>query len=147
MIKECVSDYNRSLHSVTGFSPSYLLFGIDLNIAPIPLMVNDLEQDRRTAFERTSNHFKLNKLRIDKNRRDKTIEVGDYVYVTKGSKLNRRKLDSVREGPFKVINKLSNLMYEVDGKKKRKCLNVYHKNKLIPVSINDRKHLFGKGEM
>ena len=52
--------------------------------------------------------------------------------VACGNKLNRNKLDSIREGPFKVIEQISPLMFKVDAGKRKESSNIFHKNQLYP---------------
>lgn len=37
--------------------------------------------------------------------------------------MNRNKLDEIRSGPFRILKKLSNTIYEVEGAKRRKETN------------------------
>jgi len=70
---------------------------------------------------------------VDKTRIDHTFQENDLVYIENGNKMNRNKLDEIRSGPFRIIKKLSNSIYEVEGAKSRKETNFYHSSKLIPI--------------
>lgn len=48
-----------------------------------------------------------------------------YIY-----KLNISKLDKIRSGLFKIIEKMSLLIYKLDSNKKKKKPNIFPKNKL-----------------
>lgn len=131
---KCVSQYNDSPHSVTTFPPSYLLNGCSKNIIP-DILVNppNLTADREIALQNTIKSHNANKLRYDRNRTDISFNIGDYVYIDNGSKLNRSKLDKVRIGPFVISRKLSDLVYEIDVKYGKFSKRLYHASKLLPV--------------
>ena len=127
--EECTANYNETVHSVTGFSPKYLLTGEEPKICPIATRVSDLEVDRKLAFERLMKDHERNKRAVDKNRADEPLEVGDLVYADAGNKINRNKLAAVREGPFTVRKRRSPLMFELNRKSRK--MNIYHKGKLL----------------
>ena len=136
--EECVQEYNRTTHTVTKFSPNYLMDGNRSHIVPEELTSeSNLAEDRIQALINSWNDFKRNKERIDANRRTESIEVGDYVFVENGNKLNRNKLAEIRAGPFRVIRRVSESMFEIDCGKKKKEANIVHRNKIIPAPIVD----------
>jgi len=57
---------------------------------------------------------------VDKSRKAYTFQENDLVHIEKGNKINKNKLDEIRSGPFRIIKKLSNTIYEVESDKKRK---------------------------
>ena len=129
-----MKEYNETIHTVTKFSPSYLLYGKDVDIVPQELITpRDLQQDRKEALENTIRNFEDNKRRFDKRRKNYRFEIGQLVYVQNSSKLNRNKLDAVRVGPFKILRKVSDSMFEVDTGKRRKESNIFHASKLRPL--------------
>lgn len=130
--EECVQEYNKTLHQVTKFSPRYLLSGKKNDMCPLELNQTDLEADRRKAFDNTEIFFQKNKKRIDKNRSDEQLAVGDYVMVDEGSKQNRNKLDIIRNGPFVIVEQISPLMFRVDAGRRKSTSNMFHKNQLHP---------------
>ena len=129
--EQCTANYNETVHSVTGFTPKYLLTGEERTICPIATRASDLEVDRKLAFERLMKDHERNKKRVDKNRTDEPLEVGDLVYADAGNKINRNKLAALRQGPFAVRKRLSPLMFELDRRSRK--MNVYHKAKLLKV--------------
>ena len=132
--EECVDEYNRTDHSVTKFSPDYLMYGRRTHIVPQELIEDrDLAHDRKEAFNKSQENFMKNKERIDRNRKEQDIKPNDFVFVETGSKLNRNKLAEIRLGPFRVLNKLSNTMFEIDSGKRKKESNIFHVSKLVPV--------------
>jgi hypothetical protein len=98
---------------VTGFSPKYLLEGKNIDILPDELKREktyiDFLQDRKLALENTKKSHTYNKQRFDKNRRKCELKVGDWVYVENGNRLNRKKLDELKIGPYKILENFQTL--------------------------------------
>jgi len=133
--QDCVAEYNKTSHEVTGFSPDYLMNGGSQQVVPVELFKDstDWKADRKIAFENSKRSFLKNKNRVDKNRREWEFKVDDLVYIRNGSKLNRKKLDEIRSGPFKILKKISNLIFEIQTGRKRKDSALFHSNKLFPM--------------
>lgn len=74
-----------------------------------------------------------NKMIYDKNRRHIDLKVGDSVFVDNGNKLNRKKLDELRIGPFKIIEIISQSVYKINTGHKKSQSNLFHISKLTPV--------------
>ncbi|XP_023241431.1 uncharacterized protein LOC111639725 [Centruroides sculpturatus] len=90
--QECVNKYNETNHSVTGFSPRYLLYGTDVTILPNEIKkvisLSDWNKDRKIALENTIKSHNYNKTLFDKKLKYYEFNVGDMVYVENGNKLN-----------------------------------------------------------
>ncbi|CAG4953665.1 unnamed protein product [Colias eurytheme] len=95
--------------------------------------VEDLKRDRKIAFENSIKSHNYNKKIYDLHREEYKFEVGDSVYVENGNRLNRKKMDELRIGPYKILRKISNSIYEVDVGHKKTESNFYHITKLSPV--------------
>lgn len=135
--QECVSKYNETIHSVTGFAPEYLLNGTDITILPNELKEEKSNsnwiRDRKIALENTIKSHNYNKTLFDKNRKYCEFNVGDMVFVENGNKLNRKKLDELKIGPYEIVEKISNSIYRIDIGHKKTESNLFHITKLIPV--------------
>ncbi|GBP43341.1 Retrovirus-related Pol polyprotein from transposon 297 [Eumeta japonica] len=135
--QNCVKIYNETEHTVTGYAPRYVLNGTDVTILPNELKLkkteSDLIQDRRKALENTIKSHNYNKKIYDKNRRHLDFKVGDTVFVDNGNKLNRKKLDGLRIGPYMIIEKISNSIYKVNTKYEKSESNFFHISKLTPA--------------
>lgn len=130
-----MDEYNNTIHSVTKFSPRYLLYGIDSPVVPDSLQVRgNLEADRSIAFKNSLEYHNRNKMRIDKNRKAAEFKEGDFVYIENSNKLNRKKLDELRCGPYRILKKISDSIMEIDCGHKKQESNLYHVNKLLPIS-------------
>jgi transposase InsO family protein len=131
--KQCVAQYNSVPHSVTTFSPSYLLTGVPSSPLPPDLLTDSTsyESDKALALERTVRRHNYNKKRCDKNRLDISFSVGDSVYVSTGNKLNRKKLDELRSGPHTITRKISNNVFELFVGSGPFPHRLYHASKLI----------------
>ncbi|GBP56639.1 Transposon Tf2-11 polyprotein [Eumeta japonica] len=80
---DCVNKYNDTEHTVTGYAPSYLLYGKDVTFLPNELKQKkteyDLIQARKKALENTIKSHNYNKTIYDKNRKHIDFKVGDIV--------------------------------------------------------------------
>ncbi|XP_050551236.1 uncharacterized protein LOC118262122 isoform X2 [Spodoptera frugiperda] len=133
----CVKKYNETVHTVTGYAPKYLLYGTDVTILPNELKQektkHDLIQDRRRALENSIKSHNYNKTIYDKHRKYIDFNVGDTVFVENGNKLNRKKLDELKIGPYKIIEKISTSIYKINTDHKRSESNYFHISKLTPA--------------
>ena len=144
--------YNTSVHKSTGFSPFFLLFGrqarlpVDLayGIAPMEEMttqeyVRNLRQTLEKAYSTVRNYtgaaLEQQKELYDRRVHGDEYQVGDLVWlhnpvIPKGAK---RKLHCPWTGPFKVVKKLSTVVYRIQDTRpnKRKRL-VVHSDRLKP---------------
>lgn len=135
LLVDCINEYNNTIHSVTKFSPNYLLNNV--KFSPFSFFqnnVNNLESDRKIAFKNSALSHQRNKKYFDKKRRVFDFQVGDLVYVNHGNSLNRNKLDPIRLGPYKIINRISNAIYELDSGFRKKESNIFHVSKLYPYA-------------
>lgn len=134
---ECVNKYNVTTHTVTGFAPEYLLHGMDTTILPENWKQeqsnSDWMEDRKLAFKNTITSHNYNKKLFDKNRKYIEFKVGDLVYIENGNKLNRKKLDQLKIGPYKIVEKISNSIYKIDTAHKKIESNLFHITKLTPI--------------
>lgn len=135
---ECTQRYNETDHTVTGFSPKYLMEGKNVDTLPAELKQenthNNLIKDRKIALENTIKSHNYNKKYFDKNRIKCELKVGDSVYVENGNRLNRKKLDELKIGPYKILQKVSNSIYKINTGHKKCESNLFHITKLIPLS-------------
>lgn len=132
--QECINDYNNTIHSSTGFAPRYLLYGDSKQIVPAELYKStNLQEDRNKALQNSTKAHELNEKRYNKQRKDWNFNKGDLVYVEMGNKLNRTKMDEIRQGPFPILNVVSKHIMEI---KTGKAGNIqkYHVSKLVPYN-------------
>ncbi|GAB1860711.1 RNA-directed DNA polymerase [Camponotus japonicus] len=135
--RECVNKYNRLEHTITGFTPEYLLHGTDTSNIPEELRRKkngkDWIKDKKLALERTLRSHKYNKSIFDRNRKHHEFNVGDMVFIENGNKLNRKKLEELRIGPFTIEKKISNSIYKIKTEKRNQDTSLFHVTKLIPM--------------
>lgn len=134
--RECVDKYNMTEHSVTSFTPKYLLDGTNTNMLPEELKehknAEDWKKDRKVALDNTRKSHEYNKKLFDKDRKENEFNTGDFVYVENGNKVNRKKLDQLRIGPFKITEKISNTIFKIQTGKRNEETGLFHITKLIP---------------
>lgn len=139
--EECRNRYNETNHSVTGFSPKYLLYGESTDLLPPELkdkllFTRNLEEDRKLAFQRSRKSHEYNKTLFDKSRIQYDFKKGDMVYVNHGNKLNKKKMDEIRTGPFEIEEKISDSVFKINTGRGSRSIGLYHITKLIPMSVD-----------
>lgn len=135
--RECVNRYNETEHTVTGFTPKYLLNGTDTSILPEEIKRSDKMnwiKDKELALDKTRKSHEYNKEILNRNRKEHQFNTGDLVYVENGNRLNRKKLDELRCGPFEIIEKISDSIYKLKTGRQRKETGLFHITKLLPAS-------------
>ena len=150
----CIA-YNTSVHQSTGFSPFFLLFGrqarlpVDLayGTAPIEEMttqeyVRNLRQTLEKAYSTVRNHtgaaLEQQKELYNRKVNGDEYQVGDLVWlhnpvIPKGAK---RKLHCPWTGPYRIVKKLSTVVYRIQDTIRRKRL-VFHFDRLKPCPSID----------
>ncbi|XP_050359727.1 uncharacterized protein LOC126779621 [Nymphalis io] len=138
--RECLDKYNETEHSVTGFAPVYLLEGKVTSILPQelrqPIDTQTWIKNRKEALESTIRSHTYNKKLFDKGRRQSEFNIGELVYIENGNKLNRKKLDNLRIGPFEITDKILNTIYKIKTGRTKKDTSLYHITKLIRMEDN-----------
>ena len=110
LAKDVLNEYNTTIHSSTTFTPQYLLNGQD----PDNLYIDrNLVNDRKIAFDKSEREHNKSKIRLEKKQYPVALNEGDYVYVDLSSDLNKERLEQRFQGPFKIVKKISNLMFDV----------------------------------
>ena len=114
-----VSSYNSGVHEVTGFSPRFLLYGVETHVGNLLHESNaevgfgngmDIREARKLAGERTRKQQLRDKRRYDRKRRPVSVEAGDFVMVEieTSRKGQSKRFNPRRQGPFRVVEKMSN---------------------------------------
>lgn len=139
--RECAEKYNITEHTVTGFTPMYLLDGSDTSIIPEELKKGTNEEEwienKKLALERTIKSHNYNKKLFDRNREHYEFKPGDSVYIENGNRLNRKKLDNLNISPFEILDKISDSIYRIKTGKKPLETSLFHVTKLIPL-LNEK---------
>ncbi|GFX72445.1 retrotransposable element Tf2 protein type 1 [Trichonephila clavipes] len=73
-----------------------------------------LEEARKLAKERTEQYYKINKIRYDKKFQEADFKVGDLVMYEEFQYPNTRKLSPPYSGPYTVLRKCSDVLFEID---------------------------------
>ena len=150
--KVCMA-YNTSIHSSTGYTAFYLMFGRQARL-PIDLvygtgdhresspdnyaiqMKNGLKEAYSLVRKKLERTHELRKEKYDRKVHGEPYKEGDLVWMHSPvtAKGGSRKLHHAWTGPFKVIKKLSDCDYRIKGLRGRKQLHVVHFNRLKPCT-------------
>ncbi|GFV46237.1 retrovirus-related Pol polyprotein from transposon 297 [Trichonephila clavipes] len=133
-LEQVINEYNLTPHSVTKFPPAYLLF-CTLPYTP-PLAQNQVyppvEEARKLAKENTIKYHEKNKIKYDAHFIDSPFETGDIVIYEEFNYPNRRKLSPIFSGPYEIVQKLSDVNYEITKPNAltKKLTEIVHVSKL-----------------
>ena len=143
------SAYRASVHESTGFTPNQLFFGREANL-PIHFLVGLPAQARPEfssypdyvvnlndkfckIYELVRKHLKANAKRQKRDYDTRIVFhsylVGDIVYLLDSSKIVGKSPKLKREvwkGPFVVVRKISDIVYQIKGHPKTKSKIVHH---------------------
>ena len=143
------SAYRASVHESTGFTPNQLFFGREINL-PIHFLVGLPAQAKQEfssytdyvvylndklckIYELVRKNLKTNAKRQKRDYDTRIIfhaySVGDIVYVLDSSRIVGKSPKLKREvwkGPFVVVRKVSDILYQVKGPPKTKSKIVHH---------------------
>ncbi|UYV71202.1 hypothetical protein LAZ67_8002154 [Cordylochernes scorpioides] len=114
LLPKVITDYNNTPHDVTGFPPSFLLFGYNVQPQFADNPSTSVEDARKLAIKRTQHHRDISKRRHDSRHPDIDFKVGDL--VLKRIPYNDPRLIKTApkyEGPFQVLRRLSKVTYEL----------------------------------
>ncbi len=142
-VDSVVYSYNMTISASTGYSPFYLMFGRQVD-SPHMMKLgcqsaetaqgSDIIQDRKRALERMKTVQERNMETANKNRSLTNFKVGDLVLLLSHPLLTQRsaKLHYRYLGPFKILKKLSENVFEIqclEGRKQIKIINVINLKK------------------
>ncbi|UYV65556.1 hypothetical protein LAZ67_3004688 [Cordylochernes scorpioides] len=108
LLLKVITDYNNTPHDVTGFPPSFLLFGYNVQPQFADNPSTSVEDARKLAIKRTQHHRDISKRRHDSRHPDIEFKVGDL--VLKRIPYNDPRLIKTApkyKGPFQVLRRLS----------------------------------------
>lgn len=154
--KVCMA-YNTSVNSTTGYTPFYLMFGRQARL-PVDVMYGDTPTDspspseyavklkkRLTSAYETVRQTCKAKHEQQKELYDQRIHgnpyvTGDWVWVLnpKVPKNSSKKLFHPWQGPYKIVKKISECVYRIQGLNGRRRRQVVHFNRLKPCPKETR---------
>lgn len=150
--KVCMA-YNSSVHSSTGFSPFFLMFGREAKL-PVDLMYGSnpmetkpvadyalqLKRGLQNAYALVREHCKAEhkrqKVLYDEKVHGKPFNPGDMVWLLSPAipRGQSKKLHLPWKGPFKVIERLGDCVYKIKGPRSYQCV---HFDRLKPYLVGE----------
>jgi len=145
-----VSAYNGCVHETTGYSPNFLMFGRELNVAVDlvlgnpsgpPQSINDyaahLTGAMAEAYDGVREHLQRNAERskqyYDFSAKPRAFQAGDLVWMYSPRQYPNRtpKWQRCYSGPFEVVRRVNAVNYAI-RKTPRSAVLMVHVNKLKP---------------
>ncbi|UYV69726.1 hypothetical protein LAZ67_7000485 [Cordylochernes scorpioides] len=115
LVKRVTQNYNNTPHSVTSFSPTYLMF----NVIPLDLRTHlnpypEINIAREIVSSRTQNKHKKDKETFDKQHRTPHLEVNDLFLVKNYRSPDTGKLAPYFTGPYTIFEIISPNVVRID---------------------------------
>ncbi|UYV83426.1 hypothetical protein LAZ67_23000969 [Cordylochernes scorpioides] len=108
LLPQVLQDYNNTPHSVTGFTPSYLLLGsFPLQLSEHVQNYPKIDDAREMAYQRTHERHLRYKARFDQTHRASDFEVGDLVLAKTYHHPDTGKLAPFFSGPYEILEIIS----------------------------------------
>lgn len=133
-LKRSVEEYNHTPHSVTGFTPYYLLNGT------LPQNCENVEwpsvdQALNIAYENSKNYHEKNKILFGKHHKLHEFSPNDSVFIKNLSGIRQGKLDPLYYGPYKISKKIATNIYEIIRDENPSIAEQIHAKHLIPTNL------------
>jgi hypothetical protein len=149
--------YNTSEHPTTGYMPFFLMFGreaclpVDLMYGPSPSQPHpsshyaaDVQSQLNTAYQNVRNNMeaahKRQKELYDRRVHGEPYSVGEFVWLHRPQVPlgHSRKLYSPWDGPYLVLNRISDVTYQISRVTGRPTTFVVHFDRLKPCPADVR---------
>ncbi|UYV70943.1 hypothetical protein LAZ67_8001194 [Cordylochernes scorpioides] len=138
LVKQVTTIYNNTPHSITGFQPIYLMFGVlppglSDHTTPYP----NIDRARKIAHTRTQNKHLRDKNVYDQRHSKPHFEVGDLVLVKIYHHPNTGKLAPYFTGPYTILEIISPNVVRIDRPNQplQRDTDTVHVNKLKLYTI------------
>ena len=147
----CLFAYLVSVHPTTGETPFYMLYGreprLPLDITLMPpknlspsvathheRIITNLQRAQAIAHENTQRAQQAMKSQYDKNAKEPNFEIGDsvWVYTPQLKKGLSKKLLHFWHGPYRIVQKLSPVNYQLFTQENKPISAVVHVNRMKP---------------
>lgn len=131
-LQRCIDEYNDTPHSVTKFTPNYLMHGIiprNCENAEFP----PLDEATKSAYENSISYHQKNKIVYEQKHVSYEYKDNDYVYMKNLMGINKRKLDPMQLGPFRIQNRFATNIYNVVRSESPLIIEQVHSKHLFPV--------------
>ncbi|UYV74141.1 hypothetical protein LAZ67_11002233 [Cordylochernes scorpioides] len=130
-IPNITESYNDTVHTITGFTPRFLYYGIQPQYIEHDTET-PIEKARKLTIERTIKSHEHSKQLYDIKHPEPIFKEGDQVLVKTFIYPNTGKLTQRYIGPFKILKQLSPVTYEINKPilPQRKQTEIIHSNKL-----------------
>ncbi len=143
LLSRVVDNYNNTIHTTTGFTPSYLLFGRDdwNSEKRFPI-----DQARHLAHQRSEDFKAKKKEAYDRSHKQLNLNIGDLVKRRIPSNHpNNNKLTPKFDAIYKVVSQLSPVNYEIIKQDSNSSSFNIHVSQLEPYYQREA-NLFDPGE-
>ncbi|UYV65696.1 hypothetical protein LAZ67_3005170, partial [Cordylochernes scorpioides] len=141
LVKRVTTIYHNTPHSVTGFPPIYLMFGVlppelSDHTTPYP----DIDRARKIAHTRTQNMYLRDKNVYDQRHKQPRFEIGDLVLVKIYHHPNTGKLAPYFTEPYTILEIISPNVVRIDRPNQllQRDTDTVHVNKLKLYTENIR---------
>jgi hypothetical protein len=136
--------YNNMAHESTKNSPFFVEYGFNPKAGPelknTSVVLDDVMKTRLEAQEAAKSALEVAAERMkwyyDQKRQEVPFKVGDQVLLSlKDYQRTERALQPRYEGPFKIVEQLSNVTFKLELPPKFRAIHpVFHASKLIPYT-------------